>query len=70
MTLYLDYLKYEIQRQGRLAFGACVRARWGPPVQTAGYWLAHLMLIVLELYLLVVLRGLNRLEAAGQRVWR
>lgn len=39
-------------------------------LQTGGYWLANLMLIALGLYLMDGWRGLTRLEAAGQMVWR
>lgn len=39
-------------------------------LQIAGYWLANLMLIALGLYLMDAWRGLARLEAAGQVVWR
>lgn len=39
-------------------------------LQVAGYWLANLMLIALGLYLMDVWRGLARLEAVGQVVWR
>lgn len=41
-----------------------------PAVQTAGYWLANLMLMALGLYLMDAWRGLAHLEAAGQTVWR
>ncbi len=39
-------------------------------LQIAGYWLANLMLIALGLYLMDAWRGLTRLEAAGQVIWR
>jgi len=39
-------------------------------LQIGGYWLANLMLIALGLYLMDAWRGLARLEAAGQIVWR
>lgn len=39
-------------------------------VQIGGYWLANLMLVALGLYLMDAWRGLARLEAAGQLVWR
>lgn len=39
-------------------------------LQTGGYWLANLMLIALGLYLMDAWRGLTRLEAVGQIVWR
>jgi sulfite exporter TauE/SafE len=39
-------------------------------VQTAGYWLANLMLVALGLYLMDAWRGLTRVEAAGQVLWR
>jgi len=39
-------------------------------LQIAGYWLANLMLVALGLYLMDAWRGLARLEAAGQIVWR
>jgi len=39
-------------------------------LQIAGYWLANLMLVALGLYLMDAWRGLARLEAAGQVVWR
>lgn len=39
-------------------------------LQIAGYWLANLMLVALGLYLMDAWRGLARLEAAGQLVWR
>jgi uncharacterized protein len=38
--------------------------------QIGGYWLANLMLVALGLYLMDAWRGLTRLEAAGQIVWR
>jgi sulfite exporter TauE/SafE len=39
-------------------------------LQAGGYWLANLMLIALGLYLMDAWRGLTRLEAVGQVVWR
>ncbi|MFJ7566145.1 sulfite exporter TauE/SafE family protein [Herminiimonas sp. NPDC097707] len=39
-------------------------------LQVGGYWLANLMLIVLGLYLMDAWRGLARLEAVGQILWR
>jgi hypothetical protein len=39
-------------------------------LQIGGYWLANLMLVALGLYLMDAWRGLARLEAAGQVVWR
>jgi len=39
-------------------------------IQTGGYWLANLMLVALGLYLMDAWRGLARLEAAGQVIWR
>jgi sulfite exporter TauE/SafE len=39
-------------------------------LQTAGYWLANLMLVALGLTLMNVWQGLTRLEAMTQRVWR
>jgi hypothetical protein len=41
-----------------------------PAVQAGGYWLANLMLVALGLYLMDAWRGLARLEAAGQALWR
>ncbi len=38
--------------------------------ETAGYWLANLMLVVLGLYLMDAWRGLARLEQLGRRVWQ
>jgi sulfite exporter TauE/SafE len=38
--------------------------------QMGGYWIANLMLVALGLYLMDVWRGLTRLEAAGQTIWR
>jgi sulfite exporter TauE/SafE len=38
--------------------------------QTAGYWVANLMLVALGLYLLNAWSGLARLELAGQALWR
>lgn len=39
-------------------------------IQVGGYWLANLMLVALGLYLMDAWRGLARLEAMGQVVWR
>lgn len=39
-------------------------------IQTAGYWLANLMLIALGASLMNVWHGLTRLEALGQILWR
>ena len=39
-------------------------------VQSAGYWLANLMLVTLGLYLMGAWQGLARLEAVGQVLWR
>lgn len=39
-------------------------------VQLGGYWLANLMLVALGLYLMDAWRGLARLEALGQGLWR
>jgi sulfite exporter TauE/SafE len=39
-------------------------------LQIGGYWLANLMLVALGLFLMDAWRGLARLEAAGQTVWR
>lgn len=39
-------------------------------LQLGGYWLANLMLVALGLYLMDAWRGLARLEAAGQTLWR
>lgn len=39
-------------------------------IQTAGYWLANLMLIALGASLMNVWHGLARLEALGQILWR
>jgi sulfite exporter TauE/SafE len=39
-------------------------------IQVGGYVLANLMLVALGLYLMDAWRGLTRLEAAGQVVWR
>ncbi|MDL2354821.1 MAG: sulfite exporter TauE/SafE family protein [Pseudomonadota bacterium] len=54
---------------GGLAGGA--RALTGlAAIQSAGYWLANLMLVVLGLYLMDAWRGLARLEQFGQHAWR
>jgi sulfite exporter TauE/SafE len=39
-------------------------------LQAGGYWLANLMLVALGLYLMDAWRGLARLEAGGQAIWR
>lgn len=39
-------------------------------LQTAAYWLANLMLVVLGLALMNVWHGLSRVEALGQFAWR
>ena len=39
-------------------------------LQAGGYWLANLMLVALGLYLMDAWRGLARLEAAGQGLWK
>lgn len=39
-------------------------------LQIGAYWLANLMLVALGLYLMDAWRGLARLEAAGQHLWR
>ncbi|KIF81471.1 sulfite exporter TauE/SafE family protein [Noviherbaspirillum autotrophicum] len=39
-------------------------------LQIGGYWAANLMLVALGLYLMDVWRGLARVEAVGQVVWR
>jgi uncharacterized protein len=39
-------------------------------LQIGGYWLANLMLVALGLYLMDAWRGLARLEALGQHLWR
>ena len=39
-------------------------------LQTAGYWLANLMLVALGLTLMNVWHGLSRLEAIAQVAWR
>jgi sulfite exporter TauE/SafE len=39
-------------------------------VETVGYWLANLMLLVLGLYLMDAWRGLAQLEQLGRRAWR
>ncbi len=54
---------------GGLAAG--VRTMAGlAPLHSAGYWMANLMLVALGMYLLDAWRGLTRLEAAGQILWR
>lgn len=54
---------------GGLAGGASNLVRFAT-LQIAGYWLANLMLVALGLYLMDAWRGLARLEAAGNIVWR
>ena len=39
-------------------------------LQSAGYWLANLMLVALGFYLMDVWRGLSRVEALGFAIWR
>jgi sulfite exporter TauE/SafE len=39
-------------------------------IESAGYWLANLMLVALGLYLMDAWRGLARLEQLGRSVWR
>lgn len=39
-------------------------------LQTAGYWLANLMLVALGLSLMGVWQGVSRIEALGQILWR
>lgn len=39
-------------------------------LQTAGYWLANLMLVALGLWLMDAWRGLARIEAVGAHLWR
>jgi sulfite exporter TauE/SafE len=41
-----------------------------PALQTGGYWMANLMLVLLGLYLMDAWRGLARLEQGGQLLWR
>jgi sulfite exporter TauE/SafE len=58
---------------GALAGGAAggARALAGlAVVETIGYWLANLMLVVLGLYLMDAWRGLARLEQLGRKAWR
>lgn len=54
---------------GGIATGARALAQVSV-LQIAGYWLANLMLVALGLYLMDAWRGLAKLEAAGQTVWR
>lgn len=54
---------------GGLADGAAGLVRVAA-LQQAGYWMANLMLVALGLYLMDAWRGLARLEAAGQFLWR
>ncbi|UGQ46437.1 sulfite exporter TauE/SafE family protein [Massilia endophytica] len=54
---------------GGLAQGAANMVRIAA-VQSAGYWLANAMLLMLGLYLMDAWRGLARVEAAGAVVWR
>jgi hypothetical protein len=54
---------------GGLAAGA--RALTGlAAIETVGYWLANLLLVVLGLYLMDAWRGLAHVEQLGQRAWR
>jgi uncharacterized protein len=39
-------------------------------LQVGAYWVANLMLVALGLYLMDAWRGLTRLEAAGQALWK
>ncbi|MET0855637.1 MAG: sulfite exporter TauE/SafE family protein [Telluria sp.] len=39
-------------------------------IETAAYWLANLMLVVLGLYLMDAWRGLARVEQLGRTLWR
>jgi hypothetical protein len=62
---------------GAIAGGAAGVAGYGigtltriSSMQVAGYWLANLMLVALGLYLTGTWRGLTRLEALGQKLWR
>jgi sulfite exporter TauE/SafE len=41
-----------------------------PALQSAGYWLANLMLVALGLYLMDAWRGLAWIEGAGRALWR
>jgi sulfite exporter TauE/SafE len=54
---------------GGVGKGAGALARL-PALQTAGYWMANLMLAMLGLYLMDAWRGLARLEQGGQLLWR
>ena len=54
---------------GGLAGGVRTLAGLGA-LQTGGYWLANLMLVVLGLYLSGAWAGLARLEQLGQGLWR
>ena len=54
---------------GGLASGARVLAGLAV-VETIGYWLANLMLVVLGLYLMDAWRGLAHLEQLGRKAWR
>jgi sulfite exporter TauE/SafE len=54
---------------GGLAGGARTLAGLAP-LQTGGYWMANLMLVVLGLYLMGAWSGLARLELLGQGLWR
>ena len=58
---------------GAIAGGAAggARALTGlAAIETAGYWLANLMLVMLGLYLMDAWRGLARLEQLGRIGWR
>ena len=54
---------------GGLAGGAVSLAAL-PGLQAGAYWLANGMLVALGLYLMGAWRGIARIEAAGQFVWR
>jgi sulfite exporter TauE/SafE len=54
---------------GGLAGGAATLGGLGP-LQAGGYWLANLMLVALGLYLMDAWRGLARVEALGNGLWR
>ncbi|HJV53427.1 MAG TPA: sulfite exporter TauE/SafE family protein [Noviherbaspirillum sp.] len=58
---------------GAIAGGVAQGARtlsFVSSLQIGGYWAANLMLVALGLYLMDAWRGLARVEAAGQVVWR
>jgi sulfite exporter TauE/SafE len=54
---------------GGLAQGAALLVRVSA-IQTAAYWLANGMLLLLGLYLMDAWRGLARVEAGGALIWR